>query len=118
MKNDELSSAYKDKHRKLVQTQELYDRLKRKAMVGHIQDAASDAVDTTLHGSTALGPQPAGRVENPVSYEQRFDIPYSAAPYAGRFNQSGRVPAQPRMPQADNQNATWERSAPPQNTCL
>lgn len=115
-KNDELSFANKEKNRKLLQTQELYDKLKRKAMVGHIQDAASDAVDTTLHGGTALGSYPTGRVENQVSYEQRFEIPCGAAQYADRFNQSGPVPAQPRMPQADIQNAAWERPAPPQGT--
>ncbi|KKY36006.1 putative e3 ubiquitin-protein ligase ccnb1ip1 [Diaporthe ampelina] len=65
-KNEELSQAYKEKNRKLLQTQELYDKLKRKAMLGHIQDAASDAVDTTLQGTSSylhngLGYQLSGR---------------------------------------------------------
>ncbi|KAI5923650.1 hypothetical protein F4810DRAFT_668281 [Camillea tinctor] len=50
-KNEELSHAYKEKNRKLLQTQELYDKLKRKAMLGQMQDAAKDAVDSTLHDS-------------------------------------------------------------------
>ena len=36
-KNDELVQAYKEKTRKLLQTQELYDKLKRKAMLGQMQ---------------------------------------------------------------------------------
>ncbi|POR37416.1 Uncharacterized protein TPAR_02398 [Tolypocladium paradoxum] len=48
-KNEELAQAYRDKSRKLLQTQELYDKVKRKAEMGHIQRAASDAVDSTLH---------------------------------------------------------------------
>ncbi|KAK0388738.1 hypothetical protein NLU13_4981 [Sarocladium strictum] len=47
-KNDELVQAYKDKSRKLLQTQELYDKAKRKAEIGLIQQAASEAVDSTL----------------------------------------------------------------------
>lgn len=38
----------KDKSRRLLQTQELYDRVKRKAELGQIQRAASDAVDSSL----------------------------------------------------------------------
>lgn len=38
-----------DKNRKLLQTQALYDKVKRKAEMDHIQRAASDAVDSTLH---------------------------------------------------------------------
>lgn len=47
-KNDELAHAYKDKSRKLLQTQELYDKAKRKSEIGMLQRAASDAVDSTL----------------------------------------------------------------------
>lgn len=47
-KNEELAQAYKDKSRKLLQTQELYDKAKRKAEMGFIQRAALDAVDSTL----------------------------------------------------------------------
>lgn len=47
-RNEELAQAYRDKSRKLLQTQELYDKAKRKAEMGHIQRAASDAVDSTL----------------------------------------------------------------------
>ncbi|KAI3323567.1 hypothetical protein HD806DRAFT_522710 [Xylariaceae sp. AK1471] len=47
-KYDELLQTFKEKNRKLLQTQELYDRLKRKAMLGQVQDAAEDAVESTL----------------------------------------------------------------------
>jgi E3 ubiquitin-protein ligase CCNP1IP1 len=50
-KNDELAQAYKDKSRKLLQTQELYDKAKRKSEIGMLQRAASDAVDSTLSGA-------------------------------------------------------------------
>ncbi|KAL7814302.1 hypothetical protein V8C44DRAFT_326332 [Trichoderma aethiopicum] len=47
-KNDELAEAFKDKSRKLFQTQELYTKVKRKAELGRIERAASDAVDSSL----------------------------------------------------------------------
>lgn len=52
-KHDELTHAFKEKNRKLLQTQELYDKLKRKAMLGQMQNAAEDAVDSTLHATSA-----------------------------------------------------------------
>ncbi|KAI0391816.1 hypothetical protein F5Y17DRAFT_460501 [Xylariaceae sp. FL0594] len=48
-KYDELMQAYKEKNRLLLQTQELYDKVKRKAMLDQVQDAAEDAVESTLH---------------------------------------------------------------------
>jgi E3 ubiquitin-protein ligase CCNP1IP1 len=51
-KNEELSQALRDKSRKLLQTQELYDKLKRRALLGQVQDAAHDAVDDTIHASS------------------------------------------------------------------
>ncbi|KAF5661844.1 e3 ubiquitin ligase ccnb1ip1 [Fusarium heterosporum] len=50
-KHDELSRAFKDKSRKVLQLQELYDKVKRKAELGHIQRAASDAVDSTIQAT-------------------------------------------------------------------
>lgn len=49
-KVDNLTQAYKDKNRNFLQVQELYDKLKQKAMLGQIQGAAEEAVDSTLHG--------------------------------------------------------------------
>ena len=50
-KNEELGQAFRDKSRKHSQTQELYDKLKRRAMLGHVQNAAFDAVDHTIQVS-------------------------------------------------------------------
>ncbi|KAK2627801.1 hypothetical protein QTJ16_002447 [Diplocarpon rosae] len=52
-KNEEVMQALREKTRKHMQTQELYDKLKRRAMLGQVQDAASDAVDHTINNSVA-----------------------------------------------------------------
>jgi E3 ubiquitin-protein ligase CCNP1IP1 len=54
-KNDELAGAYQDKSRKLFQTQELYNKVKKRAELSQIERAAIDAVDN----STRSVPQPA-----------------------------------------------------------
>lgn len=113
-KNEELSTAYKEKSRKLMQMQELYDKLKRKAMLGHIQDAASDAVDTTLHGGVAMGSTHLERTENQGNnYEQQLGTPYGAPRYVDRFDQATAMHLQPRMGPPDAQNTAWGRPAPP-----
>ncbi|KAK8127409.1 hypothetical protein PG984_008517 [Apiospora sp. TS-2023a] len=53
-KNTELAQAYKDKNRKLLQVQELYDKLKRKAMLGQMQDAAEDAIESSFRPDVAI----------------------------------------------------------------
>lgn len=50
-KNEELIQALREKNRKHLQTQELYDKLKRRAMLGQVQNAASDAVDQNIQAS-------------------------------------------------------------------
>lgn len=52
-KNEELVQAFREKSRKHLQTQELYDKLKRRAMMGQVQEAAQDAVDHTIQVSVA-----------------------------------------------------------------
>lgn len=47
-KNEELAQAFREKSRRLLQTQELYDKVKRKAEMGDIQRAACDAVDSSI----------------------------------------------------------------------
>ena len=61
-KNEELAQAFRDKSRKNSQTQELYDKLKRRVMLGQVQNAASDAVDHTIHASGA-----ANRLMDPTT---------------------------------------------------
>ena len=46
--NTNLVAAYRDKQRKHQQTQELYDRLKRKEMTAATQSAAFESVDEVL----------------------------------------------------------------------
>ncbi|TVY81257.1 E3 ubiquitin-protein ligase CCNB1IP1 [Lachnellula suecica] len=50
-KNQELVEALREKSRKNSQIQEMYDKLKRRAMLGQVQNAASDAVDHTIQAS-------------------------------------------------------------------
>jgi E3 ubiquitin-protein ligase CCNP1IP1 len=53
-KNDELVQAYREKSRKQLQTQDLYDKLKRREMLGQLQDAAGDtAAHTSQVSATA-----------------------------------------------------------------
>lgn len=115
-KNDELSQAYKERNRKLLQTQELYDKLKRKALLGHIQDAASDAVDTTLNAGLSSGTHSMGRFESQAAYEQQMGTPYVASRYDDRLDRQSAMPAPPRIAPPDNQNVAWPRPINPQGT--
>lgn len=53
-KNEELARAYKDKNRQLLQTQELHDKLRHTVEMGHIQRAATDAIDSRFQQQPAL----------------------------------------------------------------
>lgn len=112
-RNEEISTAYKDKNRKLLQMQELYDKLKRKAMLGHIQDAASNAVDTTLHSGAAIAAHSLDRIENQGNYEQHFGTPHAAPRYADRLNQTVTMSHQPPMAPPNIQNPAWARPPAP-----
>ncbi|KAI1089081.1 hypothetical protein F5B19DRAFT_495721 [Rostrohypoxylon terebratum] len=110
-KNDELTQAYKEKNRKLLQTQELYDKLKRKAMLGQIQDAAEDAIDSTLHGSPKDRAQFESGSQSVTGYE---DI---GSPYGRQHHQTFHE--QPRMPggyqhqhqtTSQDYNSSWPRT--------
>ncbi|RMJ14662.1 hypothetical protein CDV36_005660 [Fusarium kuroshium] len=90
-KNDEISQALKEKSRKVLQLQELYDKVKRKAELGQIQKAASDAVEITLEASQLNqgleGDDPTQRVpenDNTPAFSQR------------RINGSGMNTGMPR----------------------
>ncbi|KAI0022562.1 hypothetical protein F4780DRAFT_182848 [Xylariomycetidae sp. FL0641] len=107
-KNEELVQAYKEKNRKLLQTQELYDKLKRKAMMGQIQDAAEDAVDSTIHGASFSvpgmddGPRRTGiPQEHEGSYGQRHPAMYEQQHEGGSF--------QPPLP-LHTQIGSWPRT--------
>ena len=63
-KNEELVHAFREKSRKQLQTQELYDKLKQRAMLGQVQNAAYDAVDHSIQASVAAK-RIANRSEGP-----------------------------------------------------
>lgn len=109
-KNEELAQAYKEKNRKLLQTQELYDKLKRKAMLGHIQDAASDAVDTTLQGTSSYAAQQTDR----GVYEHQIGTPLRPTQYAERSDRPGSLPVQPQTMAPDPRAGTWAAPVFPQ----
>lgn len=76
-KNDALTQAFEEKNRKLLQTQELYNKLKRKAVLGQVQDSAFDDVDSALHTvsrNLQVG-QPQG-VGNSVQQYHQHGIPF------------------------------------------
>jgi len=50
-KNEELAKALREKDRRHSQTQELYDKLRRRAGMGQVQEAALDAVNDTIQAS-------------------------------------------------------------------
>jgi E3 ubiquitin-protein ligase CCNP1IP1 len=52
-KNEELIRALREKGRKQLQTQELHDKLKRRIMLGQVQNAALDAMDQNIQASVA-----------------------------------------------------------------
>ena len=53
-KNEELLQALREKNKKFLHTQELYDKLKRRAMLGQVQDAALDAVDYNIQQASVV----------------------------------------------------------------
>lgn len=115
-KNDELAMAYKEKNRKLLQTQELYDKLKRRAMLGQIQDAALDAVDTTLHGGQNMQSHSMDRPDNQGNYEQQYGTPYGAPRYSDRLDQPAAMHAQLQMDHQNMQNPALARPVPAPGT--
>ena len=92
-KNEELIQAFREKSRKLLQTQELYDKRKRQDMLGQVQNAASDAVDHTIQASAtanrfadAVGNQNQSQHSvqpSPFSSMQNNGIQYSGAALSG-----------------------------------
>ncbi|CAJ2501888.1 Uu.00g047410.m01.CDS01 [Anthostomella pinea] len=98
-KNDELAQAFKDKNRKLLQTQELYDKLKRKAMMGQIQDAAEDAVDSSLQGTSMSAPTPADGYPNTSDFREHAMSygQHRPALYAQQQQQTAAYNHQPTM---------------------
>lgn len=79
-KNHELVEAFREKSRKHIQTQELYDRLKRKALMTDVQTAASESVDHVLQSAS-------GQRYTDRGGDARTNQPYQAASQAQRQRQ-------------------------------
>ncbi|KAI0409411.1 hypothetical protein F4802DRAFT_604166 [Xylaria palmicola] len=106
-KYEELLRTCKEKNRRLLQTQELYDKLKRKAMLGQVQDAAEDAVESTLQlpSITNNGAEP-----QELPYFQSRDIPYG--PSTSSLHDRPRGLGNYNYPQANipAQLGSWPRT--------
>ncbi|XWW95696.1 hypothetical protein V2A60_003663 [Cordyceps javanica] len=79
-KNEELSKAYKEKNRQLLQTQELHDKLRHTVEMGNIQRAATDAIDSRFQQ------QPSSRhfaPQNAATYHSSNPRPGSVAGFRG-----------------------------------
>lgn len=79
-KNHELVEAFREKSRKHIQTQELYDRLKRKALMTDVQTAASESVHHVLQSAS-------GQRYTDRGGDARINQPYQATSQAQRQRQ-------------------------------
>ncbi|KAI9836352.1 MAG: hypothetical protein M1819_001381 [Sarea resinae] len=81
-KNHEIVEAFREKSRKHLQTQQLYDKLKRRTLLSQVQSAASLSVDQTVQ-STA-GRRLADRDginEGDSRYHEAASVPHRGAQY-------------------------------------
>ena len=117
-KNEELAQAFRDKSRKHSQTQELYDKLKRRVMLGQVQSAASDAVDNTIHASAV-----SNRFTDPtIGFEQgQRQSPLFAEPQGNRMrpsnfsNEGENLPSMPPPVARNARNEGWGGSCQESN---
>ncbi|PUU73384.1 hypothetical protein B9Z19DRAFT_1057872 [Tuber borchii] len=81
-KNHELMQGWREKARKLAQTQELYDKLKRRTLTSQVQQAAVDQADQALYMTSHL-PSDSRHSQDSISK------------YAGNFPQQIRPSLDP-----------------------
>lgn len=98
VENTNLVAAYRDKSRKNQQTQELYDRLKRKEMTAATQSAAFDSVDEVLGSVSSRqghGPSATSHVYQPNPKPQgqrdfvRFPVDHNGVEQLHSHQRSG-----------------------------
>lgn len=109
-KNEELTQVLREKSRKLLQTQELYDRLKRRAMLGQVQDAASDAVDDTIQVSTTANrfvDRVGAQNQRPVSHPIYQNAQNGGMQNPGRELNTGMNMAPPPTSRTGIVDGTW-----------
>jgi E3 ubiquitin-protein ligase CCNP1IP1 len=120
-KNEELVNSFREKNRQCLRTQELYDKLKRREMLGQVQSAASYAVEDTIQAS-AIASQYPDNVENQPqnqsqgqNYSQRPTPPLfsnkgsNTTQRPSTINHSGGslLPLQPQPRRVNNGEAGW-----------
>lgn len=109
-KNEEVGQALREKNKKLMQTQELYDKLKRKAMIGEMQDAASDAVNSNIEAAAAAVVMHSDHLTQPGLYEPQLTSPRHNSLMTERtehmFGMSNSVRGHPRH---QNSDAGWAK---------
>lgn len=109
-KNEELIQAFREKSRKLLQTQELYDKLKRRDMLGQVQNAASDAVDHTIQASVTAN-RFNDRLENqnqrPIQPPRFSGTQNTGMQYSGMAPAGGSSAMGPPTGRAGNGDGTW-----------
>lgn len=109
-KNEELTLALREKNRKLLQTQELYDKLKRRSMLGQVQDAASDAVDDTVQASNRanlFADRVGGHNHQPVSHSIFQGAQSSRMQISGSGLTIGVDMAPPHINRVKNADGAW-----------
>jgi len=119
-KNEELAQAFRDKSRKHSQTQELYDKLKRRVMLGQVQNAASDAVDHTINTSAV-----SNRFMDPTTgFEQapRQSLLFAGPQgnmmrQSGYSNEGGNLPSMPPPVARNTRNEGWGGSSQENDQC-
>ncbi|KAL6719389.1 hypothetical protein ACLMJK_003628 [Lecanora helva] len=90
--NTNLVAAYREKHRKHQQTQELYDRLKRKEMMAATQSAAFDSVDEVLgHPRPRAGGYGAADATEPQGGFQPTHVDHNGIEQVHTHQRSGSV---------------------------
>ncbi|KAA8570938.1 hypothetical protein EYC84_000318 [Monilinia fructicola] len=106
-KNAELNHNLKEKSKKLLQTQELYDKMKRRSMLGQVQTAASNAVDDTIQ-ATVTGNRFTDDMATDDHRPQQPSL-YAHQQQTGGTNHTGNLQTQgmPPPPQRRHSNA-WD----------
>ncbi|QSZ34318.1 hypothetical protein DSL72_005909 [Monilinia vaccinii-corymbosi] len=106
-KNEDLNYQLKEKSKNLLQTQELYDKMKRRGMLGQVQTAASNAVDDTIQ-ATVTGNRFTDnmgtdnhRTQQPSLYEQQQA--------SGMYNTGNfQTQSMPPPPQRRRRSSEWD----------
>jgi E3 ubiquitin-protein ligase CCNP1IP1 len=117
-KNEELAQAFRDKSRKHSQTQELYDKLKRRFMLGQVQNAASDAVDHTIHSSAVSNcfvDPTTGFDQCPRQLPLFAESQETRMPQSGFSTEGGNLPSMPPPVARPGMNGGWSGSDSQEN---